>query len=401
MNHPPFRFDPSAPLQIGMFTDSYTPQVNGVAISLQLVVQGLRQAGHEVTVFAPRFPGYQDQEPKVYRIPSLKYMDVPPIYVAIPGTPRTTWSLHRCHFNVLHAHSPLTVGFLAYLTALFRSLPLIYTYHTSIADYTHHVKVVGETRVIRYAARWFSTASTNLGDQIVVPSSKFKRLLLSQNVRRPIQVIPNGIDLTCFHKTKPSKRFHARLGLNPESPLLVSVGRLDPEKNLDFLVEAFARIVRNFPNAHLVIAGDGSSRAHLEAKAAIAGVGHRIHFLGWLNRDEIPDLLHEGVLFLSVSTTEVHPLSMIEAIASGLPIVAIKDEAFEGLIVDGVNGDIVPESVEAFANAVCALLSDRIRLEYYGKKSVDISRRYSIERQVNALVDLYTQSNIQNQYSMI
>ncbi len=396
MDHP--STEPVSPtsLRIGIFTDTYAPQVNGVAVSLQLVVHGLREAGHEVTVFAPRFPGYQDEEPKVYRIPSLKYLNKPPIYVAVPGTPRTTWSLSRSKFDVLHTHSPLTVGLLAYLTASAQSLPLIYTYHTSITDYTHYVKVVGETYVIRRAARWFSTASTNLGDQIVVPSPKFERLLLSQKVRRPIHVIPNGIDLARFHKNKPSSLFHTRLGLNPDSPILLSVGRIDPEKNLDFLIDAFAQISPRYPSAHLVFAGDGSSRAHLEAKAAASGVGQRIHFLGMVNRADLPDLLHEGVLFLSASTSEVHPISMIEAIAAGLPVMAVEDEAYEGLVEDGVNGRLVPREMETFCNAASALLSDRARLESFGKKSVEFSRKFSIEGQVNALVNLYTQSVIQN-----
>ena len=396
MNNPTADLHSPPPLRIGIFTDTYSPQVNGVSISLQLLVHGLREAGHEVTVFAPRFPGYKDEEEKVYRIPSLKYLNKPPIYVAVPGTPRTTWSLSRSKFDVLHAHSPLTVGLLAYLTASAHSLPLIYTYHTSVTDYTHYVKVIGETHVMRYAARWFSTASTNLGDQIVVPSPKFERLLLSQKVKRPIHIVPNGIDLDRFQKTKPSTLFHSRMGLNPDSPMLLSVGRLDPEKNLEFLINVFKLISPRFPNVHLVFAGDGSSRSSLEAKAASSGVKQRIHFLGMVNRADLPDLLHEGTLFLSASSTEVHPISMIEAIASGLPVVTVQDEAFDGMSEDGVNGRVVPADINAFADAIGALLSDRARLEGMGRKSIEMSRKFSIETQVTTLINLYTQSILQN-----
>jgi glycosyltransferase involved in cell wall biosynthesis len=398
MNASTDTFRPPPPLRIGIFTDTYAPQVNGVAISLQLISQGLREAGHEVTVFAPRFPGYKDSEEKVYRIPSLKYLNKPPIYVAVPGTPRTTWSLGRSHFDVLHAHSPLTVGLLAYLTASAHNLPLIYTYHTSITDYTHYVKVIGETHLMRYAARWFSTASTNLGDQIVVPSPKFERLLLSQKVKRPIHIIPNGIELTRFRrsKTKPPSLYHTRLGLHPESPILLSVGRVDPEKRLDFLINAFGLVTKRFPNAHLVFAGDGSARKDLEAKAAASPAAHRIHFLGMVNRADLPDLLHEAVMFLSASATEVHPISMIEAIAAGLPIVVVQDEAYEGMVEDGVNGRLVPPDLEAFSNAVSGLLANRAQLETFGRRSEELSDKFSIETQVNSLINLYTESIIQN-----
>ena len=160
-------------LRIGLFTDTYAPQVNGVSVSLQMVSKGLKKRGHQVTIFAPRFPGYKDDQPSILRVPSLKYLNDPPIYVAVLGTPRTTWSLTRKHFDVLHAHSPLSVGLLAYVTASTKNLPLIYTYHTSITDYTHYLKVIGGTSLIKHGARWFSTATTNLGDQVVrgVPST--------------------------------------------------------------------------------------------------------------------------------------------------------------------------------------------------------------------------------------
>lgn len=381
-----------APLRIGMFTDTYAPQVNGVAVSLQLVVQGLRQAGHEVTVFAPRFPGYQDKEPKVYRIPSLKYINKPPIYVAVPGTPRTTWSLHRSRFDVLHAHSPLTVGLLAYITASARSLPLIYTYHTSITDYTHYIKVVGGTPVIRRAARWFSTATTNLGSQIVVPSPKFKRMLLTQKVRRPIHVIPNGIDLSSFQKAGTPGRFRHSLGLSADAHLLLYVGRLGAEKRVDFLIEAFARVAARDDRAHFVLAGDGNARSKLEAQAAATGFGGRIRFLGILNRSELPDLLHDADVFLSASTTETQCLAMVEAIASGLPVVAVWDDAFEGILEDEVNGFATHLDVNAFSAALSRLLDDPALRRTFGRNSSDLSRKFSIESQVSALADLYAES---------
>ncbi len=383
-------------LRIGLFTDTYAPQVNGVSISLQLISEGLQKRGHQVTVFAPRFPGYEDNQPGVVRLPSLKYLNDPPIYVAVLGTPRSTWSLSRKHFDVLHAHSPLTVGLLAYLTASTKNLPLIYTYHTSITDYTHYLKVIGGTGVIRHAARWFSVTSTNLGDQIVVPSPKFHRLLIEQKVTKPIQVIPNGIDLSHFKAAKNPGSFRQRLGIPTDVPILLSVGRVDPEKRLDFLIEAFTRIAERIPEAHLVFAGDGSSRKKLEEQAAATKFSDRIHFLGMVNRVELPDLLHDATVFLSASTTEVHPISVIEAIASGLPLVAVDDEAFEGMIIEGENGHLTPLDVTAYADTLAALLVDAGRLERYGKRSLELSEKYSIESQVRTLEHLYIEAILQN-----
>jgi len=383
-------------LRIGLFTDTYAPQVNGVSISLQLVSEGLQRRGHQVTIFAPRIPGYKDDQPGVVRLPSLKYLNDPPIYVAVLGTPRSTWSLTRKHFDVLHAHSPLTVGLLAYFTASTKNLPLIYTYHTSITDYTHYLKVIGGTGVIRHAARWFSTTSTNLGDQIVVPSPKFQRLLLEQKVTKPIVTIPNGIDLSNFKTAKNPTSFRNKLGLKPDAQILLSVGRVDPEKRLDFLIDAFARMANQIPEAQLVFAGDGSARKKLEAHAANTNVNDRIHFLGMVNRAELPDLLHDASIFLSASTTEVHPISVIEAIASGLPLVAVQDEAFEGMIVENENGHLTPLNVDVFSQTLVKLLSDPEKLKRYGKRSAELSENFSIEGQVRTLEHLYMEAILQN-----
>ncbi len=387
---------PVGSLRIGLFTDTYAPQVNGVSVSLQMISEGLKKRGHQVTIFAPRFPGYKDDQPSVVRLPSLKYLNNPPIYVAVLGTPRSTWSLTRRHFDVLHAHSPLSVGLLAYFTASTKNLPLIYTYHTSITDYTHYVKFIGGTSLVKYAAGWFSATSTNLGDQIVVPSPKFHRLLLEQKVTKPIHVIPNGIDLSMFKAAQNPGSLRNRLGVGPDAPILLTVGRMDPEKRLDFIVDAFIQISERHPNAQLVFAGDGSARKGLEEKVAKTRAKDSIHFLGMVNRADLPDVFHDATMFLSASTTEVHPISVIEAIASGLPMVAVEDQAFEGMIENDQNGYMVKLDMTVFADTISNLLADGERLERFGKHSVMLSKKYSIEEQVRSLEKLYVEAILQN-----
>jgi 1,2-diacylglycerol 3-alpha-glucosyltransferase len=258
------------------------------------------------------------------------------------------------------------------------------------------LKIIGGTGVIRHAARWFSTTSTNLGDQIVVPSPKFHRLLLEQKVTKPIHTIPNGIDLSHFKAAKNPGSFRSRLGIKPDAPILLSVGRVDPEKRLDFLIDAFVRLADRIPNAHLVFAGDGSARKKLEAHAANTNVSDRIHFLGMVNRVELPDLLHDATVFLSASTTEVHPISVIEAIASSLPLVAVQDEAFEGMIVENENGHLTPLDVDVFSDTLVKLLSDPEKLTQYGKRSLELSEKFSIEGQVRTLENLYFEAILQN-----
>lgn len=378
-------------LRIGFFSDTYLPNVNGVAISLHLLVQSLRTAGHEVTIFAPRFPGYHDREDGVCRIPSVRFVDNPPLYLALP-TPQITRSLNRRQFDVLHIHTPLTAGMMAFAAARVKNLPLIYTYQTLLVHYAHYISPLGQTQLVSRMTHWFSTITCNLSDYIVAPSDKVRRLLLEQGVCRPIHMIPNGINLAQFSRSTTRGVYRRLLGLNPRAPLLLFVGRLGPEKQPDFLIESFALVAREHSDAHLLIAGDGQSRPALEKQALASGYGQRIVFLGTVDRDQLPNLLHDVDLFLSTSTTEVHPLAVIEAIASGLPIVAVWDEALEGMLVDGVNGRVVPREVGPFSDAAISLLANPPTLQAFGRASLRFSRKYSVQAQVTAIVQLYEEA---------
>ncbi len=215
-------------------------------------------------------------------------------------------------------------------------------------------------------------------------------------MNRPINVIPNGIDLSSFKAAKNPGSLRNRLGIKSDAPILLTVGRMDPEKRLEFIVDAFEILSKRVPNAHLVFAGDGSSRKGLEEKVNGTSVKDRIHFLGMVSRADLPDILHDATLFLSASTTEVHPISVIEAIASGKPLVAVADEAFEGMIENDLNGYTVPLDLQTYADTVADLLNDAKKLERFGQHSMMLSEKYSIEGQVKALEKLYLEAILQN-----
>jgi glycosyltransferase involved in cell wall biosynthesis len=380
---------PDAPLNIGFFTDSYTPQVNGVAISMQLLVDSLRAKGQTVHIFAPRFRGWRDTDPHVHRLPARRYMDNPPFDIALPLSPSIWRTISRLKFDILHMHTPLILGGLAFGIARRRHIPLIYTYHTAITDYVHYAGALARAPFTPRLARWFSGSTANLCDEIVVPSAKFEPLLREHGVRRPIHVIPNGIDLEAFYQAPAQRTFRQTLNIPPEAPILLSVGRLAPEKRLDFLIEAFGAIIRQRPEARLVFAGDGSARADLEQQAAASAYAANIIFLGMVERKRLPELFHTADVYLSASTTEVHPLSMIEAIASGLPVVAVRDEALTGMVVEGINGHFSPREIEPFSAAVLHVLSDPAARQAYQQASRELSRRYSVEAAADTFLQLY------------
>ena len=377
------------PLQVGLFTDFYLPMVNGAVVSMESSIRGLRAAGHRVTIFAPRVPGYRDADADVCRLPSVQYMHTPPLYMAVPGAPGAVRRIRRSQFDVLHVHSPAAVGLMAYLAATFTHVPLIYTNHCSMTDYTHYIKVVGGTRPARSAARWFSATSANLSDRVVVPSVKIERVLREQGVRRPIDVIPSAIDLATFRQPGSPGAFRQALGMAPGQSMLLFVGRVAPEKRIELLIDMFAHLAERRADVHMVIAGDGNARPSLEAQARATCYEDRIHFLGMVDRSAVPALLHDADLFVSATTTETQCLALVEAIAAGLPVAAVWDDAFEGILVEGVNGRIAPLDAVDFADVVCRMLGDPAQLEAFGRNSVALSDAFSIEAQAGALVALY------------
>jgi 1,2-diacylglycerol 3-alpha-glucosyltransferase len=382
----------SAALRIGFFADTYTPQINGISVSLQLLTKTLRAAGHQVTIFAPRFPDYVDVDPDVHRIPAVPYKQLPSFYISLPGTPQTSKEIRRCTLDVLHVHSPLSTGVMAYMAAKAKRTPLIYTYHTAITDYVTDLKIGADAKPVQRAARWFSTTTANLTDHVVAPSVKVKDLLAAQHVSRPVHVIPNGIDLARFQQSHYGTGFRQQLGIAPDALMLLSVGRLAAEKSLNLLIEAFPHIAARIPNVHLVLAGDGDSRSELEALAAASGCGERIHFPGMIQREALPALLHEADLFVTSSTSETQCVAMAEAIAASLPIVGVSDRAFTGMFANGVNGYVAPQDANGFAAVVCNLLLDTPMLYKFGKNSLALSQNFSIEAQAAALVALYRQA---------
>ena len=381
-----------APLRIGFFADTYAPQINGISVSLQLLTHSLRSTGHQVTIFAPRFPDYADVDPDVHRIPAVPYKQLPSFYISLPGTLGTSREIGRCALDVLHVHSPLSTGVMAYMAAKAKHTPLIYTYHTAITDYVTYMNIAGNVRPVQRMARWFSTTTANRADHIVAPSVKVKDLLSAQGVKRPVSVIPNGIDLTRFQQPRSSSVFRLQLGLEFDTPMLLSVGRLATEKSLNLLIDAFEHIAQQIPNVHLVFAGDGDARSELEAQAAASGYGERIHFLGMVQHEALPALLHEADIFVSSSTCETQCVAMAEAIAASLPIVAVSDRAFTGMFANGINGYVAPQDAAGFAAIVCNLLNDTATLQRFGRNSLELSQHFSVEAQSHALVELYREA---------
>ncbi len=332
-------------MRVGFFTEVYRPVVNGIVASIDGLAEGLRALGHEVYCFAPRVPGYEEETGTVYRMPSLPLPTATAYRLTLPLVNRHNRHTIVRRLHVIHAHSPFVTGWMAVRYARRIRIPLVYTYHTRLEEYAHYVPF--DLSATRRAASSLTRNFANLADAVIVPTSAMRERLLEIGVTRRVEVIASGIDLRRFSAGKRSAQLRGSLGVGEHERMLLFVSRLAREKNVDLLLNAFARCRKP---ARLVIAGDGPERHAFEDQAVRLGIAQRLKFLGEVERDRLPDLYASADAFVFPSTTETQGLVLAEALAAGAFIVAV--DAPQNRDVLAGAGTLVEPDVDAMAAAL-------------------------------------------------
>jgi 1,2-diacylglycerol 3-alpha-glucosyltransferase len=367
-------------MRAGFFTEVYHPVVNGVVASIDGLASGLRALGHEVYCFAPSAPGYEERGEPVFRMPSLP-LPVPTAYrLTLPLVSRRNRHAIINRLDVLHAHSPFVTGWMAVRYARRVRIPLVYTYHTQLEEYTHYVPF--EPQATRRAASSLTRNFANLADAVIVPTASMQDHLEELGVSVRIEVIPSGIDLARFGSGVRSAALRAQLGVREGERLLLFVSRLAREKNAELLLAAVHAC--EVP-LRLVIAGEGPQRGALEARAAELGLRERVIFLGAVEREQLPDLYASADAFVFPSVTETQGLVLVEALAAGTLVIAA-DAAPVREVLGGA-GRLAAPNAQAFAQAFAQVPlrpdpSDTAR-------ACAVAARYGIERQAELVAALY------------
>lgn len=343
-------------MKIAIFTDTYYPQLNGVTISVSNYARELRKKGHTVYIFAPKFKNYKDHEKDVYRLPSIKILSTEPeVHVPVGVSYKGFFRLLQMDFDIIHAHGNGPFSFLGYEVARAEGVPYILTFHSMHTEYTHYLfngKLVKPRMVARAMRFW-----ANRCDGVIAPSEKMKQKLAEFGFRKDVAVIPNFVELSQLDETKKGY-LHKKLGLAQNIPLLLSVGRLGKEKNFHFLIEVFAELAKKDTTSHLVLVGQGPEEKHLKLLAQQYGVLDRVHFTGRIANQHMPQVYADATVFVFASTTEVHPMVVLEATAAGVPMVVVNDLAFDKVAVHNKNAYIVPMNTKAFVEKIEKLLQD-------------------------------------------
>jgi len=343
-------------MHIGIFTDTYSPQINGVVTSILSFAKELKRLGHQVFIFAPAVKEDNRKEDDVYRWKSYPFPFYREHRFVIPHFQAIAKKAKGIQLDLIHTQTPFTLGVAGTLLAKEMNIPLVHTYHTYVTQYGQDLPIIPPT-ISTWIAKKLSCIYCNLCDLIFTPSEEMRKVLFSYGITRQIQVLPTGINPEDFKPQDPGailKKFR----IPPSSKLLLFVGRVGKEKNIDFLLESFQLITKAFPSVYLLISGGGPKKEEMIKLSESLGLSSQVRFSGHLPRQELIDSYAAADLFVFTSLTETQGLVLLEAMTLGTPVVAVRAMGVKEVLQDSRGGFLTELSKEAFSQKVLELLKD-------------------------------------------
>jgi len=380
------------PLRVAMFTNNYLPFIGGVPLSIDRLYRGLVQAGSKMKIFAPEYPEpWSDPEDdSVVRCPALFNLHLAEFPVANVFSRKIKAAFKMFECDLVHVHHPFWLGKKGMRLAKKRGLPVVLTYHTRLERYMHYLPFPG-TALKNLVAHLMIKRFANHCDAIITPTPSTEEYLRNLGVSALIETIPTGIgmeDYNCW-TSQEVRELRSRYAANDE-PLLVSVSRMAKEKNLDFLIDGLAKVKEQIHTPFkCLLVGDGPEKARLEEKATALGLKEQVVFTGNLLPRDVARCYLAADLFVFASTSETQGMVLIEAMAGGCPVVAVRASGVHDAVRDGHNGLMVAESTESWAKAVATLLTDHRRLSALSENSRAFAEDYTEEKIAQQVLKLY------------
>ncbi len=333
-------------MRIGIFSDTYSPDINGVVSSIVTLQESLIEAGHDVFVVTTKHGLYHlSYENNVLRLPGIEIKRMYGYVLTTPVQLRAYRIVKEMNLDVIHVHTEFGVGVFGHVIGKMLKLPIVSTYHTTYEDYTHYVNTFNLKSVESIAKKAIIKLSRLFGSSssvIIAPSNKTKEMLVRYGIKREIVVIPTGLNLERFdneHKNQEKiDTMKNSLGLSNEDKIVLYVGRLAKEKSIDVVINGFEEIAKINNNIKCIIVGSGPAEEELKHVVKVKNLQDSVLFLGKIDNSEIADIYHMADVFVSASTTETQGLTFVEAMASGLMVFARYDEAISDLIINDETG---------------------------------------------------------------
>jgi len=374
-------------MRIAMMVDAYKPYISGVTNYIALTKRQLEKLGHEVFVFTFGGSHVHDDEANIIRSAGIP-LGKTGFYLGL-GYSRPARRLLQT-MDIFHVHHPFLSGRLALRYSRAKHIPVVFTNHTRYDLYARVYTKLVPAPVMNAFLRLYLPRFYRACDLVIAPSEGARGFMRGLGQGFTVEVMPNGVDLTPFSRV-PDPASRAELGLTPQEVVLVFVGRLGEEKNITFLLDVFARVAQTCDRARLLLVGDGPLRGPLKERAARQGLTERVIFTGWIPYAQVPRYLLAADVFVTASVSEVHPLTVIEAMAAGLPVLGIASPGVGDTVQDGVTGYLVPAQAEALAEKMALLVTDTEQRQAMGAQARQAAQAYAIEHTAQILLGRYQQ----------
>lgn len=375
-------------MRIGMMADVYKPHVSGITNYIALNKRSLEKRGHEVFVFTFGDEDYKDEESRIIRSSGVPLLDTG-YYLGLRYNESAQKLLRS--MDVVHLHHPFVSGSLAMRYVRPEGIPLIFTNHTRYDLYAQVYlpvvpDIIGETALEAYLPAFCRNC-----DRVIAPSAGVRGVLRRYGVDTPIFVVPNGVDLRPFQQVQnPLKR--EDFGFTPDNVVLIYTGRIGPEKNLTFLLRAFAGTAQVYHQVRLLIVGDGRERDNLQDWVKNTGLEGKVFFTGMVPYEELPRYLAVADAYVTASVTEVHPLSVIEGMAAGLPVLGTQSVGVGDIVVNCETGLLAPEGdLAGFTASMVRLVTDHELRKSLGGSAREAAKAYDIQITTEMMLEQYHQ----------
>ena len=375
-------------MKILMMTNTYTPIVGGVEESITRFSEQFRKKGHEVLIVAPEFKDTPEHETGVIRVPALLRFNHTDFSVNLP-IPGLLWKIVKeFRPDIVHSHHPFLVGDMALRFCGQYDIPLVFTYHTMYEDYLHYIPVRNE-QVKRFVIELVA-GYANLTDHVIVPSQSVHDLLRKRGVDVPVSIIPTGVDIARFAGGDGAK-IRRRFNIPDDAFVVGHVGRLAQEKNIEFLCACVGEFMKQRKNAHFLIVGQGPKADEISGIFKRQNIAGRLRMTGYLQGEDLIDGYHAMDVFAFCSHTETQGVVLAEAMAAGVPVVALDAPGAREIIRDRENGRLISsQDQRAFTEGLRWLMERSPEERGHLRDSArDEAKNYSIELCSQKVLDLY------------
>lgn len=394
-------------MRIGLFTDTYTPDINGVVTSIVTLKKALEEEGHTVFVVANQpsmlSTSYEDG---VLRLPGVELKFLYGYTMSSPIHFKAQKIIKGMDLDIIHAHSEFGIGIFARIISKNLHIPLVSTYHTTYEDYTHYVNLTNSKTVdmiSKKAVAKMSRMYAKSSEIIISPSRKTKEMLERYDVTKRIEVIPTGLDLKRFQDKKEDtkERIRKQYNIAMEDTLFLYVGRLAKEKSVEFVIEGFKEFLE-ISQGKLMIVGGGPSEEDYFKLVKDLNIQENVIFTGKVPSEEVVDYYHSADAFVSASLTETQGLTYIEALACGLCVFARPDEPLMEIILDGKTGFFF-ESYEGFAKVAKEYVDmSTAEKEKIKENGIELANSFSLDIFASAVSTVYQEAiNLYHGYYLI